>query len=260
MSFGPPDLPRQFRLPGQFRIPCWISTRLVVATIHPKESPLMSSIDATCGVAVCRFVARSACATGVSLLLMLGVFPYAGGEASAQNTGLVDSQAHFRVGSLGVGLEAAQFDGLASDRLAYGPPAERGTRGRTASSPSRHDPDGRFAAGLPERREPRGFDPSSARPRVKPAPSAGPNASGPNVSGLSGIREPLPRLRESLPLLVQPMDERVGGAVPTGTVLPVGSGPNLSQPSLGRAFPPAPRPMVGPAVGVRPRPLTPPGR
>jgi len=198
--------------------------------------------DAAYRLAVYRVVMRSACAPGVILLLMLGFFPHAGGEASAQLIGLVDSPAPLRVGSLGVGLEAAQFDGLASDRLAYGPPT-----------------------GLPERREPRGFDPSVARPRVKPAPSAVMDG-----SGLSGIREPLPRLRESLPLLVQPLEDQVGsavssgtvpsGVVPTGTVLPVGSGPNLSQPSLGRAFPPALRPMVGPAVGVKPRPLTPSGR
>jgi len=217
--------------------------------------------SAVCRFAVCRLVMRSACAPGVILLLILGFFPHAGGEASAQLIGLVDSPAPLRVGSLGVGLEAAQFDGLAYDRLAYGPPAGRGMSGGL----SRQDHDGNFAAGLPERREPRGFDPSVARPRVKPAPSAVMD-----VSGLSGIREPLPRLRESLPLLVQPMDQQIGvavpsgavppGAVQTGTVLPVGSGPSLSQPSLGRAFPPAPRPMVGPAVGVRPRPLTPPGR
>lgn len=221
----------------------------------------MSFTDSACCLAACRVVMRSACGTGLSLLLTLGFFQHAGREAAAQIIGLGDSPAHLRVGSLGVGLEAAQFDGLASDRLAYGPPAGR----RTAGDPSQHEHDAGFAAGLPERREHRGFDPSIARPRVKPAPSAVMD-----VSGLSGIREPLPRLRDSLPLLVQPMDEQVGvpvhlgtvpsGTGPTGTVLPVRSGPSLSQPSLGRAFPPAPRPMVGPAVGVRPRPLTPPGR
>lgn len=212
-------------------------TLSTVRSCPPKRNSCLARLD----------VALQACLINASLgLVLLG-----GIAASAQIVGGVDSSPQLRVGSLGVGLDAAQFDRLAYDRLAYGPPAERGLFG----DHSRPTAEERFVAGLPERREPRGFDPSVARPRVKPVPSAVIDASVP-----TGHRESLPRLRGSLPLLVQPMDEQVGGVRQSGTVLPVGSGPSLSQPALGQSFPPAPRPMVGPAVGVRPRPLTPPGR
>jgi hypothetical protein len=196
--------------------------------------------------------APHACLIGSSLCLAL----LGGVVASAQVVGSVDSSRQLRVGSLGVGLEGAQFDTLASDRLAYGRLAYGASAERGPSDNRSHStPEERFAAGLPERREPRGFDPSVARPRVKPAPSAVFGASAP-----AGHRESLPRLRQSLPLLVQPMDEQAGGVRPAGTAPPVGTGPSLSQPALGQSFPPAPRPMVGPAVGVRLRPLTPSGR
>lgn len=195
--------------------------------------------------------ASHACLIGSSLgLVLLG-----GVAASAQIVGGADSSAHLRIGGLGVGLETAQFDALAYDRLAYGPPATGGAKGKPSGHLSRATPEESFVAGLPERREPRGFDPSLARPRVKPAPSAVFGASVP-----AGHQESLPRLRQSLPLLVQPMDEQAGGVRPAGTAPPVGTGPSLSQPALGQSFPPAPRPMVGPAVGVRLRPLTPSGR
>lgn len=136
---------------------------------------------------------------------------------------LADSPADLRMGSLGLGLEEADYRSLAVDtrpsRLVpatHSPGTARmGTRPTDAATEA--------AAGLPGLATPgaigsapRGFDPSLARPRIRTVPAA--------------------------PVPTTPIP--IGG---------VGAGPATD------AVRTMPRPMVGPAVGVPSRPLSFPG-
>ena len=136
---------------------------------------------------------------------------------------LADSPSDLRMGSLGLGLEEADYRSLAADthRSRFAPAAHLPGTARIGGRPT--DPATEAAAGLPGLATPaaigaapRGFDPSLVRPRIRTAPAA--------------------------PVRTSPIP--IGG---------VGAGPASD------AVRTMPRPMVGPAVGVPTRPLSFPG-
>lgn len=150
---------------------------------------------------------------------LVGGLLLAGRPAAAQSIALMaESQADMRMGSLGLGIDAADFHSLAYEPRPAGINASgaRATGARPIMS-SPEEAAEQAASGLPGMAGrigsgdiPRGFDPSLARPRIRTTP------------------------RVFVPTVPMP----VGAA---------GAGQGIDAART------MPRPMVGPAVGVRPQ-------